>query len=370
MKRREYGTGQITKVADGRYRLRAPAGSDVVTGKRRVVTETFHGNATDARRRLGELVAEHARHGGGTTTPLRSVIREFLDTGGHARATRANYDRAVARIPDRVLAAPATRLTVRDVDQLIRAVADRHGPHAATQLYALLSGAFTNARRLGWVRDHPVRDAWRPTITRRQSTTPTVAEARRIIAAGADAEQKLWLRLALVLGRRRSEILALRWSDIDLCARTVRVQRALELDRTVKQTKTGDQADIAVDVATARAIASWQNAQRERALASGMPLASDPWLFSQLADSSAPWRPDLATRRWAKTRERAKVRSTIRLQDFRKANTTHLIAGGADVRTVAGRSGHDPAMALGTYAGIVDDANRRAADIIAHVVDG
>jgi integrase len=371
MGRRDYGSGQLRKVGEGKYRLRVSAGNDPVTGRRRVITETVFGTITEARRRLSELVAANGqRRNSSAAVTLGRIIDVWLEHGGHARATRVNYDRARSRIPDRLLATPAVKVTPYDIDNMYHCIAAAHGVHSTHQLHALVSGAYNNARRLRWVHDNPARDAWLPAIVKRPSTTPTTAQARRIVAAAADAEQKLWLRLALVLGRRRSEILALRWSDIDLSAKVVHVRRSLEQDRTPKPTKTGDEAAIAVDGATVTEIRARMKAQRERALAAGVSLIQDPWLFSQEPDSSLPWRPDLATRRWAATRKRAKVPTNIRLQDFRKANVTELIAGGVDIRTVAGRAGHDPAMSLGTYAGMADPANRRAATVIAKVLDG
>lgn len=369
---RDYGSGSINEIRPGRWRLKVSAGVDVVTGRRIVVQETFTGGAKAARARLAEIVAEHSRRGStaGTVT-LGRIIDVWLAGAGHAKNTRVNYDRARSRIPERVLATQAAKISPHDVDQLYTALQRDYGVHATHYVHALISGAYTNARRLRWLVDHPARDARLPKLTKRASTTPTANEARQIIAAARDEQQRLWLRLALVLGRRRSEVLALRWSDVDLDAGVAHIERTLEDDlRGVKATKTGDDVDLAIDIATVKAIRSWQKGQRERAIGAGMPLTSDPWLLSDELDSSLPWRPTLATRRWAATRVRAKVRSTIRLQDFRKANTTNLIAGGIDVRTVAGRSGHDPKMALGIYANVVDAANRAAADVIAQVIDG
>lgn len=370
--KRDYGSGSIKALGGDRYRLIVNAGTDVLTGKRVIVQETVGPTPVKAARaRLAELVAEHARRGPTAhSATLARLITVWLESATHAKATRENYDRAVTRIPAVLLDKSAVRITPHEVQSLYNAISVKHGPNPTHQLHAVISGAYSHGLRLGWVHSNPARDRILPAIAKRKSTTPTVDEARRLIAQGADDEQKLWLRLAFVCGRRRSEVLAIRWSDIDLDAAVVRIERSLELDRTVKDTKTHDEVDIALDPRTVKMIRAWQRAQRERALAAGEPLADDPFLLSQQTDSSKPWRPDLATRRWSATRKRAKVRDNIRLQDFRKANSTQMISGGVDVRTAAGRSGHDPQMALGTYAGIVDEANRRAALVVARALDG
>jgi len=345
------------------------AGTDPVTGRRREPKETFHGTKKAAQARLAELVVEHAGRTSADVT-LRRVIGVWLDTASHARGTRGNYERARSRIPAALLDTPARRVTPYDLQRLYKTITDQFGPHPTHYLHALVSGAYTNARRLRWVNDHPARDLILPAIHKRPKSTPTTEQARRILAAGADQQQKLWLRTEVVTGRRRSEVIAIRWSDIDLAAAVLHVERSIEPDGTVKETKTEDQAEIALDAVTVTAIRSWQLAQRERALAVGVPLADDPWLFSDDPSSSRPWRPDLATRRFAATRKRAKVPKRIRLTDMRHCNVTTLISNGVDPRTVAGRVGHDPAMSLGRYSSIVDSANRAAAELIAASIDG
>jgi integrase len=156
---------------------------------------------------------------------------------------------------------------------------------------------------------------------------------------------------------------------VDATQRVLRVERAFEPDGTVKSTKAKDHAQVALDAETMARIRAWQVAQRERALAAGVSLVKDPWLLSDDPASARPWRPDLATRRFTRIREAAGVDDTVRLQDLRHANVTFLVASGVDPRTVAGRVGHDPSVSLGTYAAIVNDANRHAADLIAAALD-
>lgn len=368
MGKRQYGSGGLVKLADNHWRLRVSAGTDPITGRRRVVTETLHSTKRDAQQRLAELVAQHSGRPG-TESTLRRIIDTWLGDANHARGTRRNYDLARSRIPAAMLDTPARRITPYDLQRLYRSVTDKHGPNPTHCLHALISGAYTNARRLRWVNDHPARDLLLPALPKRAKTTPLAGSVLKILAAADDQQQALWLRLVTVTGRRRSEVIAIRWSNIDLDGSVLRVEHALDIDGSVKATKTEDQAEIAVDTVTVKMIRSWQLAQRERALAVGVPLAADPWLFSDDPSSTIPWRPDLATRRFSATRKRAGVPATIRLQDMRHANVTFLIANGTDPRTVAGRVGHDPAMSLGRYSAIVNSANRAAAELIAAAID-
>jgi integrase len=56
--------------------------------------------------------------------------------------------------------------------------------------------------------------------------------------------------------------------------------------------------------------------------------------------------------------------------DLRHFAATQLLAGGQDVRTVAGRLGHaDASVTLGTYAHFLAVADRRAADLLGGLLD-
>jgi hypothetical protein len=56
----------------------------------------------------------------------------------------------------------------------------------------------------------------------------------------------------------------------------------------------------------------------------------------------------------------------VRFHDLRHYVATRLLAGGIDLRTVAGRLGHTKAgTTLNVYAAFVPDADRRAAKVMA-----
>lgn len=102
--------------------------------------------------------------------------------------------------------------------------------------------------------------------------------------AEADSDDLLGapLRLMLDMGCRRSELLGLRWSDVDLDAGTVTVRRVVVLDATtgraavVDGTKSaGSQRVLPVWASSVRALRAHRRRQQELALALGVPWAAD-----------------------------------------------------------------------------------------------
>ena len=108
--------------------------------------------------------------------------------------------------------------------------------------------------------------------------------------------------------------------------------------------------------------------QAKKALASGVSLSSDAYVFSHETDCSKPIRPDGVTQRFTALARRLGVQ--CRLHDLRHFLVTQLIASGVDVRTVSGRVGHRDGgrTTLGTYAHFQAAQDRQAAELVEKLI--
>ena len=96
---------------------------------------------------------------------------------------------------------------------------------------------------------------------------------------------------------------------------------------------------------------------------------SDPYLLSRSADGAMPCLPDGLTH--AYSRLAAKTGVGGHFHQLRHYAATTSIAGGADVRTVAGRLGHaDPSTTLRIYAHAVEARDRELAGVLGAAVLG
>ncbi|HVB61435.1 MAG TPA: tyrosine-type recombinase/integrase [Ktedonobacteraceae bacterium] len=66
-----------------------------------------------------------------------------------------------------------------------------------------------------------------PRIESREAQTLTVKEAERLLEAARDSSLDALLMLALTTGMRRGELLALRWSDVDLVQGSIFIRRTM-----------------------------------------------------------------------------------------------------------------------------------------------
>jgi integrase len=184
-----------------------------------------------------------------------------------------------------------------------------------------------------------------------------------------DPELGLFLVLAVVLGARRGELCSLRWSDVDFDQGDVLVAGGVIIvpgqpliDRDVTKTRT--KRRVAVGAGTLELLRARRVEQAKKALASGVPLAMDSYVFSHAADGSKPIRPDGVSHRFTELARRLGI--SCRLHDLRHFMVTQLISAGVDVRTVSGRAGHRDGgrTTLGTYAHFQAAQDRQAAELM------
>ncbi len=226
---------------------------------------------------------------------------------------------------------------------------------AVQEVHTVLSGAFKQAVVWGWAGHNPAKLATAPAAGRSGASPPDAKGVARLLTAAMveDPELGLFLRLAVVLGARRGELIGLKWRDVDLdggavliASNVVRVAGRPLLD---KDTKTHAKRRVAVGADTVELVKTHRLRRAEAALACGASLPPDAYVFSRMADASKPISPDGVSHRLQGLAARIGVR--CRLHDLRHFMVTQLVAGGVDWRTVSGRAGHaDGHMTLGTYA--------------------
>jgi integrase len=367
---RNYGSGSIRERKPSVWQLRVTAGRDPVTGKVRTVSETFHGGKKAAQQRLAQLVAQHSGGTSATTATLGSLLERWLDTARIAQSTKGNYRNALKHLPASMYAAPLNQVGAHELDAVYSALA-RGGLGAPTVriLHAALSSAFTQAVKWRWIPANPARNASPPPPNRRRTKAPTTDYLSRLLQIAAhDPLTHLWLRLVVVTGARRAEVLALRWQDID--GDQLTIAGALDIHRQRKATKTGDERRMTIDPATIRLLSEWQLKASERALSVGVRLGPNAYVISNEPDSSKPWRPDYASAKFRRLCSAAGLDGGTRLHDVRHGLASRMLAAGVDVATVSRRLGHSrTSTTVDVYAHEMPGTDAAAAEVAASGID-
>ncbi len=352
--RREYGSGSKRELRPGVWELRAGGRS-----------QRFRGTKKQAETALARMVASTPGRTTAAGLTLDQLIAQWQQTRKVETSTAERYDHALARLPDAMRRKQLTRLTLRDFDQLYADLTtDGVSPQEVRKLHTAVSSALTQAVRWRLLEHHPARGAQLPKFQARKVRVPTPDELARLRAALLDDLQgHVWFRLALAAGARRSEVLALRWSDVDLRTGTVTFAESLTRTRQRKTTKTDRERSLLLDADTVELVKEWKVAQRERALKLGVGMVRNPCVLSNHLDGSVPWAPNSASQRWRRLRERAGV-PDVKLHDLRHANASIMLASGVSPAAAAERLGNSQAVILRTYSHVLADADRAAATAI------
>ena len=365
-----------------RWRVIVYAGRDPITGRKRQKSLSVATRA-EAKQAEARLITEvgAGQHRITASRTVAELLDRWLEWRQSVRpispttvATYRGYiDRSILPALGKVQLGRLDAATLDAFYAHLRKQGGKDGqPMAASsvhQVHAILSGALNRAVVWGWIANSPARLASPPSIERTNMQPPAVEDAARLlsVALAEDRELGLFLRLAVVLGARRGELCAVRWSDVDLdqgevliAGGIVRVPGESLVD---KATKTHAKRRVAVGADTAELLRAHRLAQAKDALACGTTLAPNAYVFSHAPDGSTPINPDGITHRFRRLARRLGVR--CRLHDLRHFMVTQLVAGGVDWRTVAGRAGHaDGHMTLSTYAHFQQAQDRQAAEFM------
>lgn len=177
-------------------------------------------------------------------------------------------------------------------------------------------------------------------------------ELRRFLDAIASDRLHPLFHLAAFTGMRRSELLGLRWADVDLDTATVSVRRVrIRVDgEMIEEARTKTSAGrrvVDLDDRTVAVLRRWQTDQKRERLAWGPAYRGSDAEFT--AEDGAPLHADRVAKRFARLQSSVDV-PKIRFHDLRHTHASLLLAAGTPVLDVSKRVGH----AAATFAAVMD----------------
>lgn len=378
--------GSKVEISPGVWRLR------VYTGRRPngtpiQITKTVR--APERRKGAGSRLADNemakmlaAVDGGRVTTTSVTVSSlldqwfEHLEAIGRSPTTLRKY-RSIA---DTVLRpelghVKLNKLTARQLDALYaKLTAKGNKPTTVRRVHALLSAALHQAERWDLVARSVARRATPPPIHAEQAESPSPDEVRALVAAAEELNEPglaTLLLLAALTGARRGELCALRWIDIDWDQGVVRIGRSVYETEgggwDEKPTKTHQVRRIGLDALGLAALRRHRATCEALAQSLDLNIPPDAFMFSRSPQGTEPIRPDLVSKFTVRAAKRARV--DTHLHALRHFSATQLIAGGHDVRTVAGRLGHaDASITLRVYSHVLPERDREAAEALGQML--
>ena len=296
------------------------------------------------------------------------TVGELLDrwmagvSGGLSRAGRLSYESAIrVHLRPRFGAIPINSLSAEQIRQWLRGLGV--APKTENNILTPLRQAYRQAYGDGLIDANPLDRVRAASVERRDPDPFTVAEIRAILGACARPQHRSLFQFAFATGLRTSELIALRWEDVEHEKRVVHVRRAcvrgeIKTPKTSSGRRTVDLCKPAVAALALQALTTpWPGVPR-----SGV-IFWDP-------DSEHPWPDDAPIRRvWTAALQRAGVRYRCPYQT-RHTFASMMLTAGEDPTYIAAQMGHrDWGMIRKVYArwlpGVRADAGSRGAAALA-----
>lgn len=357
---------------------------DPRSGKRRQTRRRFKTEA-EARAFLAPILGDRAKglHVAPTELTVAQAVERWLAAQRVERKTREAYTNHLRPMVETYGDHPIQTITKDDIERLVSALIQGTTPRgvwSASTINPFLS-------RLRSVMDDLVGQGVLPRNpallvknVRREDTqkpepparvTLTAEQAKHLLDTVRDTPDEVMVMLAL-LGLRRAEICGLRWSNVDLDAKTVTIEWQVvptatagterkKRTKTATSTRTLPLPDMAVDVLS-RARTRWL---RER-LASGSAWegGEDGHVYWQA--SGAGYAPGTTDQRWSAAVARAGL-PHLPLHGGRHTAATLMLLDQTPLAVVAAWLGHANAdVTLRVYA----HAQKQAVEAAAAAFDG
>jgi len=351
---------------------------DPKTGRRRRRSFTVHGSRKEAQRAL--TAALHQRDTGFEILPGRMNISQFLQRwlSGYAEinvaaSTLARYRVAVNKhlIPHM----GNLQLTaVRPVHiQQLQSVCLKEGlsPRTVVQHHRIIAEALKHAVRWQLIPSNPAAAISPPRFEARDMQFLSQAQLHELLTAAQGSFLRTLIYLAVHTGARSGELLAIRWSDLDLHTGRLSIVRTAQripgegiVFSSPKTHRSRRPVTLSAEaVGLLREHRAMQNTHR---LALGPAFEDHDLVFCQ--PTGRPYEPGQISRAFGRL-----IRSTqlpeVRFHDLRHTAASLLLAAGVHPKVVSERLGHASVqITMDTYSHILPNLQREAADAMDQIL--
>ena len=229
--------GSIKQRSPGSWQIRVFLGRDA-NGKIVRHNETVRGKKADAERRLREILTELDK---GIAPPQqRYKLAQWLEKWmtdviipNRRQKTIDRYEGVIRlHIVPHLGNVEISKLAPRQVQALeSQLLQGGMAPKGVQLIHNVLGGALKYALRMELVSRNPVAAVSPPTVPKVEAFSPDIAQVLAVLAAARSDEihRYLWACFHLIAytGMRRGEALALKWVDLDLDDKSLKVKASL-----------------------------------------------------------------------------------------------------------------------------------------------
>jgi integrase len=374
-------TGHIRARSKDSWEIRYSLGTDPSTGKRRIATATIHGNRKDAERELRHRLQSLDK--GEHVDPTRITLNQWLKMWLEAVRVEVS-PKTHERYEDIVKGLLVPELGNLQLSKLVPAHIQaaynkwakegrRDGkkgalsPRTRRHIHRILRSALSRAVDQQVIHRNPT-DSFRnrlPRIERREMITLTVQQSAQLLGEIRHTRIYWPTLLALAVGLRRGEILALRWRNVDLERGVLRVVESLEQTKSLglrfKSTKSEKPRAVTIPFFAVMELRRLKHEQAQELLKLGVCQDGETLVYGRT--DGEPLQPRSLTHEFTRLIKRRSNLPRVRFHDLRHSHATQLVLDGVHPKIAQERLGHSTiTTTLDLYSHVTDTMQTDAAE--------
>ncbi len=372
MSKRGNGEGNIRQRKDGRWEASTLVPECDGTRKRHYV---YGATRTEAQGKLDEI--RQRVRSGQPAKDASGTLGAYLDRwlvdglGEHKPTTRENYKTMVRKHINPVIGSVRLdRLSPLDVQGLINAKRATHSASTVRLIFAVLHRALEQAVEWELMARNPAAKVKRPRAGAPHTRFLSAEEAEAVLTTARGTRLYALVAVALAIGLRRGEALALRWSDVDFVRGSLTVRRTLSRvgGELVFTTPKSDKArTVPLPEPSLRVLREHRQVLIAERLALGPAWEDNDLVFPSRLGT--PAEPRNVLREFHAVVLRAGI-PPARFHTLRHSCGALLVVQGVHLQVVAAILGHsDIRITSSVYAHVGEQLQRDAADRMATALD-
>lgn len=367
-KRRGQGEGSIFQRENGMWVTQVNLGRDA-DGKRQ--RRTLYGKTRKEVAAKLQAMQTELQQTGTVTQVSRSTLAEYLATWLTAAAssirpaTHASYAQYIRNhILPTLGQIEISKLQPAQLQQLYGELLTAGKSRRTVQyVHAILRRSLNQALKWGMILRSPAAAVTAPRPARRDMQVLSADQVAHFVQAIKSDPHHAFYYLALATGARRGELIALRWSDVDLTKGTVIINRTAqhvgqEIIWAEPKTARGRRL-IPIPGQAVVVLRAHRVEQLAERLKVGEYFKDQGLVFCR--PSGDPLPPGHLTQHFARVLKNADL-PHIRLHDLRHTHATMLLGAGVHPKIVSERLGHSSiTMTLDTYSHVLPSMQEEVA---------
>jgi len=246
-----------------------------------------------------------------------------------------------------------------DVDALHRKITKAGSPYAANRTLAVVAKMFALACRWQMRSDNPAKHVERNNEVKRKRYLTTDELARLTVALTEYPNQQFAniIRLLMLTGARRNEVVLMRWKDLDLDRRDDKGKPSPVWTKPASTTKQKTDHVVPLSAPAQQLLSQIYDAQRG---------ARSEFVF---ASSRGDGRVIELKDHWKRLCKVTGI-AGLRIHDLRHSFASQLVSGGASLPLIGALLGHSNPVTTSRYAHLYDDPQRAAVEKVGAIISG